>query len=87
MTAIHVHPGHHRQGAGRQLMVELARRMKQAGCRSLGLWVLEGNPACGFYEHLGGRENGEQFFEIDAFNLKRREIGFIWDRIEDLANR
>jgi ribosomal protein S18 acetylase RimI-like enzyme len=84
ILALHVNQIFHRQGAGRALVAETARRMYAEGCRSLGLWVLEGNPACGFYEHLGGRPNGERFFEIEELRLRRREVGFLWERIEDL---
>jgi len=70
--------------AGRALLAETARRMYALGRRSLSLWVLDGNPACGFYEHLGGKANGETFFEIEELKLRRREAGYIWERIEDL---
>jgi hypothetical protein len=59
--------------------------MQASGCRSLGLWVLDGNPACQFYERLGGKPNGEQFFEIEELNLRRREVGYRWENIIDLT--
>jgi len=84
LVAMHINRDFHRQGAGRLLLAETARRMHTLGCRSLGLWVLDGNPACGFYEHLGGMAHGEQFFEIAEFNLRRRVVGYLWEHIEDL---
>jgi ribosomal protein S18 acetylase RimI-like enzyme len=86
LVALHVNRDYHRRGAGRALAAETARRMRALGCRSLGLWVMEGNPAVEFYKHLGGQPNGEQFFDLDEYN-RRREIGFLWPQIEDLCAR
>ncbi len=84
LVALHVRPGGYRQGTGRALMAAAARRMYTLGCRSLGLWVLDGNPACRFYERLGGQPRGEQFFEIEELHLRRREVGYVWDDITRL---
>lgn len=84
LVALHVRPGLHRQGTGRALVADSARRMHALGCRSLGLWVLDGNPACHFYEHMGGVRRGEQFFEVDDAGATRREIGYVWDDITRL---
>ena len=79
LIALHVNRDFHRQGAGRELLAETARRMHVLGSRSLGLWVLDGHPPCGFYEHLGGQAHGEQFFEIAEFN-RRCEVGYLMYR-------
>lgn len=84
LVAMHVRREFHRRGAGRALMAETARRMHALGCRSLGLWVMEGNNAVGMYEHLGGQQQGEQFFEIEDLNLRRRELCYVWPQITDL---
>lgn len=84
LVALHILPGYHRRGYGRSLIRATARIMHAKGCRSLGLWVLDGNPACRFYERLGGKRNGEHFFEIEEFNVRRREIGYQWEKIEEL---
>jgi GNAT superfamily N-acetyltransferase len=84
IVALHVNRVYHRQGAGRALMADAARRMHAQGCRSLGLWVIAGNPAVGFYDRLGGQPTGEHFFEIEELHLRQREIGYVWPRIEDL---
>jgi hypothetical protein len=39
------------------------------------------------YEQMGGQRQGEQFFEIDEYNLHCREVGYVWKRIEDLAGQ
>lgn len=84
LVSLHVERSQHRRGFGRALVSEAARRMKAKGCRSLYLWVLDGNPACKFYERLGGVEYGEQFHEIEEFSHRFREIGYAWQNIEDL---
>jgi ribosomal protein S18 acetylase RimI-like enzyme len=84
IMALHVDRSYHRRGLGRALMAEAARQLSEIGCRSLGLWVLEGNPATGFYERLGGHPNGEKFFEIEELRLRRRELGYRWDCMEAL---
>ena len=84
LVALHVNRAFHRQGAGRALMAEAARRMQAQGCHSFGLWVMDGNPAIAFYERLGGQMIGEHFFEIEELHLRRREVGYVWERIEDL---
>lgn len=45
-----------RAGIGRRLVAEVAARLARAGRTSMLVWVLAGNPACRFYERLGGRE-------------------------------
>lgn len=83
LVSLHVRPGGYRQGTGRALVADAARRMHALDCRSLGLWVLDGNPARHFYERLGGVQRGEQFFELDE-TTRRREIGYVWDDITTL---
>ncbi len=84
LLALHIQRWAVRRGYGRALLAESARRMHAQGCRSLGLWMVEGNEAGAFYTRLGGRQQGEQELVIQELNLRRREVGFVWDRIEDL---
>jgi GNAT superfamily N-acetyltransferase len=48
-----VHPRARRQGLGRQLIAKAARRAYQEGFSSIGVEVVGGTPAVGFYESLG----------------------------------
>lgn len=84
LVALHVRREWHRQGAGRALVAAVAQRMHALGCPSLTLWVMEGNPAVQFYERLGGKLCGEKYFEIDDQKLRRKELGYCWEKIEDL---
>ena len=81
---MHIRADWQRRETGRALISTVARRMHSMDCQTLGLWVLEGNPARQFYERLSGQENGEHYFVLDEYNLSKREVGYRWDRIENL---
>ena len=51
ITTLYVRPDAQRQGIGRMLFHSLAGFLEGP----VSLWVLDGNPAAGFYERLGGR--------------------------------
>ena len=42
------------RGFGRQLLTDVAGRMRSQGATSLMLWMVVGNPTAGFYRHMGG---------------------------------
>jgi ribosomal protein S18 acetylase RimI-like enzyme len=71
LVALHVRAVYQGQGVGHDLVGAMARHLRAAGVPSLMLWVLEGNPARGFYERLGGRLFAEQ-----KVNLGEEEDGF-----------
>jgi GNAT superfamily N-acetyltransferase len=51
---LYVSPDNQRRGAGRKLLAHMARRLHQAGCYTLLVWVLSRNPNRRFYEKCGG---------------------------------
>ena len=51
ITTLYVRPGAQRRGVGRMLFHCMAEFLEGP----VSLWVLDGNPAAGFYERLGGR--------------------------------
>src|SRR5713226_8784517 len=55
LHAIYVLQEVHRRGLGRRLVKELARLLADRQISSMMLWVLASNPACRFYEALGGQ--------------------------------
>lgn len=65
VSALHVRRAVQRRGIGRALLAVMAERLRGAGCTSLWLAVLAGNPARGFYEALGGQTIGEQTIRLD----------------------
>lgn len=71
------------RGAGRALVRELARKLRAQGFGNLALWVLQGNPARGFYERLGGRPVAEQDLEIGGARL--REVALGWPDLRALT--
>lgn len=56
------------RGWGRVLTESVLGELRALGARRIAVWVLEDNPACGFYEHMGGRRIAE----------KRVEMGGTW---------
>lgn len=55
LYALYLREEHQGKGWGRQLFLAAAARLLDDGMTSMMLWVLEGNPTCGFYERFGGR--------------------------------
>ncbi len=51
---LYVLPSAQRCGAGRRLLRAAADSLSSGGHRSLIIWVLDGNPAAGFYRRMGG---------------------------------
>ncbi|HWE72727.1 MAG TPA: GNAT family N-acetyltransferase [Stellaceae bacterium] len=47
-------PAYQRRGFGRALLTRLAAELLKRGHDSALAWVLASNPACGFYEAMGG---------------------------------
>ena len=52
--ALHVRAEAEGRGIGRALLAAAARRWRERGAQSFLLWCFAANPACGFYEALGG---------------------------------
>ncbi len=64
-------------GLGRRLVRAVAERLARAGMSSMLVWVLEANPACRFYEALGGVPLPErQYFERAGSRLV--EVCYGW---------
>lgn len=82
LGAIYLLASHQGRGAGAQLVREMARRLRDQGFRSMAVWVLRDNPACGFYARMGGVRVAEQTIEIGGAALP--EVAFGWRQIETL---
>ena len=54
LVALYLSPRFQQTGIGRALCLEAQRDLSNAGFSSMLVWVLEGNPACRFYEKMGG---------------------------------
>jgi GNAT superfamily N-acetyltransferase len=60
-------------GAGERLFLEFVRDAHARGCHRVDWHVLEGNPACRFYERLGARRSdaGLLQYGLDAAGMQR----------------
>jgi ribosomal protein S18 acetylase RimI-like enzyme len=83
LVGLYVLGQHHRRGVGRMLVREFAARMVRDGYRSMVIWALRENPACGFYERMGGVRVGEQGIEIGGVTLP--EVAFGWEDLRVLC--
>jgi ribosomal protein S18 acetylase RimI-like enzyme len=50
------------QGIGRKLFQESVNSLLQKGYQSMMLWVLENNPALGFYQRMGGGNGAKRYY-------------------------
>ena len=80
LMAMHIRQSYQRQGVGRSLMVKMAEQLQKQGCASLMLWVLAKNPACSFYEKLGGQLISEREIEPEE-REKAVEVAYGWQDI------
>ncbi len=69
------------QGSGRALFHSLAGALLAKGFTSMTVWVLEQNPAVGFYRRMGGLQVGQQKIEIGGVQLD--EVAFGWPSLKD----
>lgn len=80
--AIYLLPGAQRQGLGRALLRALARGLAARGHVSILVWVLSDNPACHFYEAMGGTLISESTISVGQQTLASRAYG--WRPIQSL---
>lgn len=71
------------QGLGRTLTAALARELNARGFRALALWVLDTNPARGWYARRGGREDGGKTVPLPGGG-ELREVRLVWDDLTQL---
>ena len=65
-----------RIGYGKLLVSRVAHDLISRGYHSLVIWVLKENPACRFYERLGGRKTAEKVIEIGGKELV--DVAYAW---------
>lgn len=76
LYALYLLKSHQGQGTGRQLFGAVVAHLRERGYPSMMLWVLAGNPAERFYQHLGGVKVREQ--ELELAGVKLPEWGYGW---------
>lgn len=67
------------KGIGRKLLKAVVDDLKEMKLNSMLIWALEENPACRFYERLGGNRIDTSEIEIDSQKLS--EFAFGWDNL------
>lgn len=80
--AIYLLESHQGQGLGRALFFAAVDYLCQLGYESLLLWGAERNPACGFYEAMGGVQIGEKEEQIGETTI--REVAYGWQGLSSL---
>ncbi|WP_414584258.1 N-acetyltransferase family protein [Scytonema sp. PCC 10023] len=76
LYAIYIQADYQRQGLGRRLTCSVVERLLEIGLHSMLVWVLADNPACRFYEALGGQKVYEKQIECGGVTLK--ELAYGW---------
>lgn len=76
LIALYVLRRHQREGLGRILFEAARDTLATAGYRSMVARALGLNPACGFYEHLGGRVLADA--ERPFRGVLVHEMSYVW---------
>ncbi|BAZ31778.1 GCN5-related N-acetyltransferase [Cylindrospermum sp. NIES-4074] len=77
--AIYILKHYQGQGLGSRLISTIAARLYQFGMVSMLVWVLADNPACRFYQRLGGERVEQKQEEIGGVQLI--EVAYFWQDI------
>lgn len=67
------------KGIGRMLFQSVVDDLKEKKLDSMLIWALEENPACRYYEALGGRKI--DMAEIEIEGKKLNEVAYGWDNL------
>ena len=70
-------------GVGREMVRALARGLRADGFGAMVVWVLEENPAVGFYKRMGARPIAGKMITIAGARLG--ELGLGWGSLEELV--
>ena len=82
LNAIYILESHQQKGIGHELVRVVAERLSQMEIYSMLTWVLANNPACRFYEKLGGKKVDRK--EIERGKTKLIEIAYGWTNTSNL---
>ena len=85
LYAVYLLEGHQGKGIGRMLVQSIVEGLLEMELNSMLIWALEENPACRFYESLGGMKIDTTEIEIEGKKLN--EIAYGWNRLADLKGR
>jgi L-amino acid N-acyltransferase YncA len=83
LYAIYILPEYQGKGLGRRLAASVARSLLKAGMKSMLIWMLDGNPADGFYRTMGGIPR--RVMNVTIGEGVYRQTGYAWLNIQPLA--
>jgi GNAT superfamily N-acetyltransferase len=78
-------PAYQRRGIGRSLLGRLAAALIDRGHSSALAWVLASNPACGFYEAMGGTLCAQRISEDEGEELA--DLAYGWSDLAAVTGR
>ena len=78
-------PAYQRRGIGRVMLGKLAAALVDRGHRTAIAWVLASNPACGFYEAMGGTICAQRVSEEEGEELA--DLAYGWSELAALTGR
>lgn len=79
LYAIYLLAEHQGKGIGRRLFELVVKHLRVQGYGSMRVWVLEGNPAASFYEHLGGKRGETKELQIGGMGYN--EVAYGWESL------
>ena len=79
LYAIYILKEYQGKGIGRLLVQAVVDDLKDRNLNSMLVWAIEENPACRFYEGLGGMKIDTEEIEIDGKKLS--EVAYGWNNI------
>lgn len=82
LFTIYILDNYQRQGLGRRLFFQVVKGLLALQLNSMLIWVLADNPACRFYEALGGTLTETGNYEIKGVILP--QIGYGWSDLKQL---
>lgn len=81
VVALHVRFDSQGVGVGKALLEAARAWLAGEGCRSMMVWVLDGNPATAFYEHMGGAPAGRRVIVLGEGEVRAEEVALRWASI------
>jgi L-amino acid N-acyltransferase YncA len=78
-------PAYQRRGIGRAMLSRLAALLIERGHDSAVAWVLASNPACGFYEAMGGVLCAQRVAEDEDGPDSPADLAYGWSDLAALA--
>jgi GNAT superfamily N-acetyltransferase len=78
-------PAYQRRGLGRAMLSRLAAELLDRGHDSALAWVLANNPACGFYEAMGGAICAQRVVEDEEEGESHADLAYGWSDLAALA--